>query len=301
MPLTGVPEILVQQLDDPVCRERNTSWLLARFDQADPVVSGNKKFKLHYFLEEALASGKKRIVTFGGAYSNHLVATAKTCRDLGLRSVGIVRGKGFAHESHTLVSCRSYGMELHFVTREDYAAMSSHPEIIIPLFDADQDVLVPEGGFHPLGAAGAAHMLDSIPFHNATHIVCATGTGTTVAGLLRAAKPAQQVISVPVLKSLYDLPERLATVNPGIEKLPVVFNQYHFGGYAKYHVPLLQFMNTLYKNTGIPTDFVYTAKMMYAIKDQVIQGYFPEGSVIMALHTGGLQGNLSLPPGTLIF
>lgn len=301
MPLAGVPEIAIQQLDDPVFSERNIRWVLARFDQADPVVSGNKKFKLHYFLEEARASGKKRIVTFGGAYSNHLVATAKACRDLGFRSTGIVRGKGFTHESHTLIACRSYGMELHFVSREEYAAASPQPEKINTWFDAEQDLLVPEGGFHPLGALGAAQMLEHIPYHDATHIVCATGTGATVAGLLRASKPAQHVISVPVLKNLNDLPARLATLNPGIEKLPLVLNQYHFGGYAKYNETLLQFMNSLYKNTGVPTDFVYTAKMMYAIKDQVIHGNFAEGSVILAMHTGGLQGNQSLPPGTLIF
>lgn len=301
MPLTGVPEIAVQELDDPMFRERQVRWLIARFDQTDPVVSGNKKFKLHFFLEEARASGKTRVVTFGGAFSNHLVATAKACHDLGFRSLGIVRGTGFTHESHTLKACRLYGMELLFVERDAYASMASNLGTAGLKLDADNDYLVPEGGFHPLGAAGAALMLDGIPVQNATHIVCATGTGATVAGLLRAAKPGQEVVSVPVLKNLHDLPERMATLLPGLHKMPMVFDQYHFGGYAKYNALLLDFMNTLYHNTGIPTDFVYTAKMMYAIKDQVKRGYFAEGSVILAIHTGGLQGNLSLPAGTLVF
>lgn len=301
MPLTGVPKIAVQELDDPMFRERNISWHIARFDQTDPVVSGNKKFKLHYFLADARASGKTRIISFGGAYSNHLVATAKACRDLGFRSLGIVRGTGFTHESHTLKACREFGMELLFVDREAYASMASDPVTAGLKFEADNDYLIPEGGFHPLGAAGAALMLEGIPFQNATHIVCATGTGATVAGLLRAAKPGQQVISIPVLKNLHDLPKRMETLLPGLHKMPMVFDQYHFGGYAKYNASLLDFMNELYQNTGIPTDFVYTAKMMYAIKDLVSRGHFAEGSVILAIHTGGLQGNLSLPDGTLAF
>ena len=137
---------------------------------------------------------------------------------------------------------------------------------------------------------------------NATHICTTLGTATTMAGLLKDCHPNQIIIGIPVLKNMTDIKDRLQYLLDDMQtNEPVIFDGYHFGGYAKKNEQLIQFMNDFYSGTAVPTDFVYTAKMFYGVIDQVEKNYFPEGSAIVCLHTGGLQGNLSLPAGTLVF
>lgn len=272
---------------------RNVTLNILRLDKIHPVVSGNKLFKLHYFLSEALLEPHKTLVTFGGAYSNHLAATAFACNALQIPCKAFVRGEQPIKLSHTLNSCLEWGMLLEFISREEYALKA--PQITA------ETIVIPEGGFHPLGAMGASLIVDLIE-PAVTHICTATGTATTLAGLLLKASKTQQVVSIPVLKGFTDTAERLQflTGKSRYENL-VVLDDYHFNGYAKKTQSLLQFMNEVYDQFTIPTDFVYTAKMLYGIFDQVEKGFFKEGSNIVCLHTGGLQGNLSLPAGSLIF
>ncbi|MFT3981022.1 MAG: pyridoxal-phosphate dependent enzyme [Ferruginibacter sp.] len=288
--------IILQPVRNDALDKKNITLHIARFDLLHPVVSGNKFYKLYYFLEKAVTLPTTHLQTYGGAYSNHLVATAYAAQAAGISCTGIVRGERPASLSAALLDCESYGIELSYISREQYASECLHYEA------GDQLLSIPEGGYHPLGAKGAALMYDDAALQEATHICLAAGTATTLAGLLQKAKPEQDMIAVPVLKGFHDMQERLAFLNgkPDYPNLHI-WNDYHFGGYAKKDNRLLEFMNHLYETYELPTDMVYTSKLLYAVFDQLNRNYFPPGSRIICLHTGGLQGNRSLPGGTLIF
>jgi 1-aminocyclopropane-1-carboxylate deaminase len=294
--------VKIQPIHDKLLIEKGIELFLLRLDQIHSIISGNKLFKLNYFLKKAIDSNTKNIITFGGAYSNHLVATAYACKISGIQSVGIVRGEKPSNLSHTLEHCLSYGMELEFISRESFNSdrkMLLATEILNSKGDG---ILIPDGGYHPLGAMGAAEINDIFNKSSPTHICTAVGTATTLGGLSISSSPTQKIIGIPVLKGLNDIKERLqfVTNHRSIDNVEI-FNEYHFGGYAKKTSELIDFMNQLYRTNQIPTDFVYTGKMMFAIMDKIKKNYFQKGSKIMCIHTGGLQGNLSLPKGTLIF
>ena len=294
--------IITSHLRDNLFNEKQVELSVLRLDKIDPVVSGNKLFKLHYFLQKALDNNLEGMVTYGGAYSNHLVATAYACRQAGLKSAGIVRGEQPASLSHTLQVCLQYGMQLTFISRQQYDLKETE-DFQQSLIAAHKNFLVvPEGGYHPLGAKGAALIMDLID-EDVTHICCAAGTLTTVAGLYLMINATQQIVCIPVLKNMQDLTGRMAyltglPLNP--DRLKII-NDYHFGGYAKKTPELISFMNSLYRQHQLPLDFVYTGKMMFGVFDLIEKDFFNKGSKIVCLHTGGLQGNLSLSPGTLLF
>jgi 1-aminocyclopropane-1-carboxylate deaminase/D-cysteine desulfhydrase-like pyridoxal-dependent ACC family enzyme len=194
-------------------------------------------------------------------------------------------------------------MHLKFVSRKDYEKKEV-PRFIEELEkEFGEFLMVPEGGFHPLGAAGAAHIHALLKEKDPSHVCLASGTATTLAGLVLGANPVQQVIGVSVLKGFPDLYQRVALLTgqkPNAGHLQLL-NGYHFGGYARYTPELIDFMNTCWKKFNLPLDFVYTAKMLYAVFEEARRGAFPEGSRVICLHTGGLQGNRSLPPDTLLY
>jgi len=298
--------ISLQPVESTLISDKQLEIHIARLDLIDPIISGNKIFKLHYFIEEAIALNKKTIVTCGGAYSNHLAATASFCKTKGLNSIGLVRGETVENMSHTLLQCKANDMHLIYVDRKLYSDINqdnfaSH----IPAelhFKVDDGYFIPEGGFHPLGANGASLIIDKISSYTPTHIITAIGTATTLAGIVKHAKLGQKVIGISVLKGMNDFEARVAAILPEYAYTPpVIFNDYHFGGYAKKTETLLHFMNDFYQQYQIPTDFVYTGKMMFGVFDLIGKDYFPADSKIMCLHTGGLQGNLSLPIGNLVF
>lgn len=281
---------------------KNISLTIARLDKIHDDVSGNKIFKLHYFIYKCLYSSHKTIVTFGGAFSNHLIATAFLCKQKGIKSIGIVRGEEPKILSHTLARCKELGMILKFISRKDYKDFDSDNDEMEVLKRIYGDfTLVPEGGYNAIGAKGASLIMNVINSNKFSHICTAVGTATTLAGLLLKKEIDQEIIAIPVIKNMLDIPERLNHLGVAADKTPVIFSNYHFGGYAKHTPELISFMNSFYNETQIPTDFVYTAKMMYAIYDKIKSGYFKSGSNILCIHTGGLQGNKSLPHGTLIF
>jgi 1-aminocyclopropane-1-carboxylate deaminase/D-cysteine desulfhydrase-like pyridoxal-dependent ACC family enzyme len=299
--LLDTTNIPVDELNSRLLGEKELALMVARLDKIHPVVSGNKIFKLHYFLEEAIITNR-HVVTFGGAYSNHLAATAYACRQSGLSCTGIVRGQESAYLSHTLQNCREEGMKLLFISREHYNVLSHNIELPnFPGIPANA-LIIPEGGYHSWGARGASLIMDKISNTNADFIVTAVGTATTYAGLLQKASAGQTIIAVPVLKNLADIPERLTYLNgPVTYPNTQIWSNYHFGGYAKKNSELIRFMNDFYVEYGIPSDFVYTAKMLFAVMDKIKNNQFPAGSRILCLHTGGLQGNNSLEKGTLVF
>lgn len=278
----------------------HTTADVLRLDQLHPVVSGNKWFKLQHYLQQAGAEGKRIILTYGGAYSNHIVATAAATRERGLQSIGVIRGERPRELSPTLLEAQSYGMQFHFVTREAYRDKAL-PQELLQSHDLKDLFLIPEGGYGLPGALGAATILSGHETNSYTHILAACGTGTTLAGLIRAARDGQQVIGIPVLRNYYSLEAEIKILLPPQHTPFTLLHDHHQGGYAKHNPELIRFMNWWYEQTGIPSDFVYTGKLFYAAHLLAEQGYFPQGSRLLLIHSGGLQGNRSLPKGTLIF
>ena len=301
--LFDTSEANIEELHNDLFTKKQVTVSVLRLDKIHPVISGNKLFKLHYFLKEAIESRHKTIVTFGGAYSNHLAATAHACNLLQLKSIGIVRGEKPEQLSHTLEQCIRDGMQLKFISRQQYAQKQSPAGINELKIEFGECIVVPEGGYHPLGARGAALIMDLIKDNNYTHICTASGTATTLAGILLAAKPTQHVLSVPVLKGITDNKVRVneLTGNSSNIKNLVVLNDYHFGGYAKKTEALISFINDCWLQYKLPLDFVYTAKMFFAVADCVKNHQFEKESKILCIHTGGLQGNKSLPLNSLLF
>ncbi|MEO7120724.1 MAG: pyridoxal-phosphate dependent enzyme [Ginsengibacter sp.] len=273
---------------------------MLRLDEIHPVVSGNKIFKLHYFLEEAQKSLHKQIVTFGGAYSNHLAATAFACKTIGIKCIGYVRGEQPAILSHTLQFCLKNKMHLEFISRSDYKKIDTQEFSEELIKKHGEHVLIPEGGFSKKGAKGATLIYNFFDQKNYTHICCPVGTATTFAGIIDGSDKTK-IIGFSVLKDLLDINKRIAFFNISSAKNYAFIEDYHFGGYAKKNSELISFMNSFYDNNKIPLDFVYTAKMMFGVFDLINKYYFAAGSKILCLHTGGLQGNLSLSSGVLNF
>ena len=301
--LFDTSKVNIENLKDELFLQKQVTVSVLRLDQIHPLLSGNKMFKLHYFLEDALNSGHKRVLTFGGAYSNHLAATAFACKALQLKSVGVVRGEQPKQLSPTLLQCIKDGMELKFISRKEYEKKED-TTFLAALKSAYGDCMViPEGGFHPNGVKGAALIMDLINGEHYTHICTATGTATTLAGLLQAATAGQTIVSFPVLKGMEDIDERIYTLTGRQQQFGnlLVFYDYHFGGYAKKDDDIIEFMNDCWLKYQLPLDFVYTAKMLYGVIDCIKKDLFKKQSKILCLHTGGLQGNKSLPLNTILF
>ena len=266
-----------------------------RLDKISPVVSGNKWFKLRFYLEEAVKLKKKGIATFGGAWSNHIVATAAICNMYGLKSLGIIRGEEPRNLSLALQQAKQEKMQLHFISRSDYRSQKI-PETI----SIDDYLHVAEGGDGQPGMAGASTILDYCAT-GFTHCICAAGTGTMLARIIDRISPVQSAIGISVLKNTGELAEKVRSLAGNIKNNWQITSEFSFGGYAKHDAVLLRFMNEFYRHTNIPSDFVYTGKLFYGVSALIEQNYFPPGSKLLVIHSGGLQGNRSLKTGTLIF
>lgn len=300
-PLVDIGNANVQTISVSGLTAKGVSIDVLRLDKLHPVISGNKWFKLKYYLRDAVEKNYKTLLTFGGAWSNHIIAAACAAQQSGLHSIGIIRGEAPSRLSHTLLAATAYGMQLRFTNRATYASarMSSGIDISEEYSDT---YIIPEAGAGKYGIEGSMDILHLIPFNRYSHIVCCIGSGTMYTGLANASLPGQQITGVTVLKGMNDLQAQLMPlIKPKKNKHCSIIGDYHFGGYAKKPPTLLHFMNEFYQETGIPTDFVYTAKLFYACIDLMKKDYFPKGSNLLVIHSGGLQGNASLPQGTLLF
>lgn len=270
-----------------------------RLDRLHAVVSGNKWFKLKYYLQNAKAMNRSTIATFGGAYSNHIVATAFACNHAGLKSVGIIRGEKPPQLSASLVEAMAYGMELRFVSRDAYRDKAD----LVQRYNADGWYWVNEGGYGSTGMLGAADILKVTDTASYSHIICACGTGTTLAGLVAASLPQQRCIGISALKGHVNLEsDVMELLQPAHQQRKFeVRHHYHFGGYAKHPGELIDWMNELWEKEQLPTDIVYTSKLMFAVKDMIEKKHLKKEHNILVVHSGGLQGNRSLPEGTLAF
>lgn len=293
-----IQKIIIQHL--PHFSSENVEAAVLRLDLLHPVVSGNKWFKLQYYLADALADGSHTIATFGGAYSNHIAATAFAARQIGLKSIGYIRGEMPAGFMPILSTAQEYGMELRFVDRSRYR----DKETIMEEESQPGWYWIMEGGYGKKGAEGAATILEVVDTCVYTHICCAVGTGTMMAGLIKRALPGQQVTGISVLKNNFVLEKEVrALLNDTEAGKPFsLLHDYHFGGYAKHPPLLIEYMKEIWFNHAVPTDIVYTARLFFAVQDLINnKDHFPKGSRLLLIHSGGLQGNHSLPLGTLPF
>ena len=292
-------KIHIQQLPVSTCFNQNKISLnVLRLDELHPVVSGNKYFKLKLYLQQAVSTKVNGIGTFGGAYSNHIVACAFACMEAGIPCTGIIRGEKPKSYNATLQDAKKYGMNLHFVSRQDYKEKEKLKNTFGDLY------WIEEGGYGILGASGIAEVYKYIrDAGNYNFIICAVGTGTMMAGLIINAEDHQQVLGIPVMKNNFSLEEKIQALLPEKNKMQqaLLLHDFHFGGYAKCTPALIDFMNSIWKEYALPLDFVYTAKVFYAIDSLMKTNYFPQDSNILFIHSGGLQGNRSLPENTLQF
>lgn len=291
--------MVIQTLNSKLFAGNSITVSALRLDLIHPEVSGNKWFKLKYYLAHAIAAGKKSIVSFGGAYSNHLVALAYACKVNGLSSTAFVRGdEGTVNPS--IVQMREYGMELLWATREAYRDKQRLAEQY--LLAHPHAYIVPEGGGGELGIRGATEIMQP-EMNTYTHIACAIGTGTTLAGIINGCSLSQTAIGISALKiANHHSNDLLRYIRRHTDKNNwQIFFGYHFGGYAKKNEELIHFMNEQYRQEHIPTDIVYTGKLFYAVSDLVHKNFFPPESNVLVVHSGGLQGNRSLPQGLLEF
>lgn len=294
-----ITQPLIQNLDSS-SYSKNIVVDVLRLDKVHPIVSGNKWYKLKCYIKDAQENSCKTIVTFGGAYSNHIVATAFVCNKLGLKSIGVIRGEKPPQLSNTLQDAESFGMNLVYVSREDYKNKNS----LVSQYSNPEYYVIPEGGYGELGAKGATEILSSVnDLGKYTHIICSCGTGTMISGIIQSAKKHQTVIGINSLKGYPQIKQDICRILPSNFKESEfeIFNEYHFGGYAKKTNQLIEFMNNLYAKHHIPTDIVYSSKLFFAVDDLISKNYFPVDSKLLIIHCGGLQGNLSLSKGTLIF
>lgn len=273
------------------CTAQNIQLQLLRLDRIHPAVSGNKWFKLDKYLQTVQQGHYKGIITFGGAYSNHLVATAAACYYHNIPCIGFVRGlEGAEQPTESLQECRQWNMALQFLSRTDYR-LKSDPGFLQQLQDQyPQHLIIPEGGYGAAGIEGAAKIHAYIPA-DTDIIALAVGSGTTFMGIINALKDHQRAIGFAAIKQGEYLEE---TIRKNCNNTRWQLEAgYHFGGFGKHTAELINFINTFRHEQSITLDFVYTAKMMYGLLD-CIGKYQWQDKKIIAIHTGGLQGNRSI-------
>ena len=273
----------------PIIFPNNIKLTVKREDLLHPHISGNKFRKLKYNILQAKAEGKTCLLTFGGAFSNHIAATAAAGREYGFDTIGVIRGEELASkidENPTLKFASGCGMRLKFVSRKAYRD-KTEPYFIEGLKEEFGDFyLVPEGGTNALAVKGCEEILDEDD-STFTHICCAVGTGGTISGLINSALPHQKVMGFPALKGAGLSDDICKFASKGTWELA---ENYHFGGYGKVTEELVSFMNDFYDRTGILLDPVYTGKLFFGVIDLIDKGGFPEDADILLIHTGGLQG-----------
>ncbi|MFO7824199.1 MAG: pyridoxal-phosphate dependent enzyme [Cyclobacterium sp.] len=283
---------IYQDLRLPLIEEKNVQVLVKRLDLLHPVVQGNKHYKLLYNIQAAKESGHSCLLTFGGAYSNHIHATALSAAQNGLNSIGMIRGEIPKPLNPTLADAKTQGMELYPMSRTSYREKND-PEILEKLKLKFGDVyIIPEGGTNALAIKGSREILE--PDDKEMDIVTVpVGTGGTFAGLLASASSNQQVLGFSALKGSF-IHQEISSLLEAHQISPFcswqIHAAYHFGGYAKFNPELIQFIKEIKKASGIPLEPLYTGKMLFGLLDLIRQDTFPRGTRILAIHTGGLQG-----------
>lgn len=293
---------LLQKIELSHFNKLGVELFIKRDDLIDPYVSGNKWRKLKYIISTVVQAKKDGVLTFGGAYSNHLLATAVACQKAGLKSIGIVRGNELTAQSNELLQkCEAAGMQLEFVTREEYALRNEkfYKDELVGLYS--NFYLVPEGGAAYLGLIGCQEILAETP-NDFDCVFVAQGTTTTSCGIAMSLPEKTTLCVVPVLKG-FDSKAEMAklfgysgfskeTIDELLEKT-LVLSDFHFGAYGKYTPELLQFMEEIFKETRVPLDPIYTGKAFYAMVNWVLTTEVTNKKILF-VHTGGIEGGRAI-------
>lgn len=283
-------ETPVIELKSALLSKSGVSLWIKREDQNHQFVSGNKWWKLKYNIEQAFQQKHNTLLTFGGAYSNHIYATAAAAKEMSLKSIGIIRGEQVLPLNPTLTFVKKMGMQLHYVTRQVYRKKSNPDFIELLEKEIGEFYLIPEGGTNSLAVKGTEEWAQQlVSQYDFDYLCLPVGTGGTLAGMVNM-MPDKKIIGFSSLKGESFLQEEVRrwlhhnTNNWRIE------TQYHFGGYGKVNEALISFIKSFEAEHQVPLDPIYTAKMFFGIFDLIKQNKFEKGSKILVLHTGGLQG-----------
>lgn len=252
-----------------------------RLDLIHPDISGNKWFKLKYNLQKAKQLNKDTIITFGGAFSNHIAATSVACENAGIKSIGIIRSESSSENNSTLSFAKKNNMELLFVSRNEYSQKDNFDYLQRLQYMYPNAYIIPEGGNNILGQKGCEEILTT-ETGIYTQVFCALGTGATYKGISKSLLRHQNLNVINVLKF-----NAIAS-----EEQTHIYNNYHFGGYAKHNNELLEFKLWFENTYSIPLDYIYTAKSFYSAFDLMNQNIINTTEKILIIHCGGLQGNI---------
>lgn len=271
--------------------DKNSAQLdMLRLDLLHPTISGNKWFKLKYNIQAARAENKTCLLSFGGAYSNHLHALAYAGKEFGMKTIGIIRGERV--ENPTLHDCEKWGMQLCYISRSDYRLKADEHFLAAIQEKFPHAYIIPEGGKNALGVKGCTEILDGVDMENYDFITCSVGTGATFAGLIDANYPKAELLGFKAVKNGEYLHRSIEQYTS--KRNWKLITNYHFGGFAKKNPELVSFMMDFRIKQGIELDFVYNAKMMFGLFNMIEQTTLFDQKKILAVHTGGLQGNRSL-------
>src|SRR5690606_12954529 len=295
-----LPPIPLQQVNVDFLEEKNIQLYVLREDLIHPTISGNKWRKLFYNLQEAKNDGKNQLLTFGGAYSNHIAATAAAGKQFGFKTIGIIRGEEHLPLNPTLQLAVENGMQLKYISRSLYKEEKYNTSFLQEMKAEFGDFyLIPEGGSNAFAVKGCTEIIKNIDIDYDV-ICCACGTGGTITGIIAAANETKEIIGFPALKGgeflKNDIQQLLADyqlqfdIKINSSKWSLI-TDYHFGGYAKTNTELIDFVNDFYQKQNIPLDLIYTGKMLYGILHLAKTSSKFNGKKIVAVHTGGLQGN----------
>jgi len=292
-------DIPIEKISSLLADEKGIELFMKRDDLIHPEISGNKWRKLKYNLLKAESQNKKLLITLGGAYSNHIAATAALGKEFGIQTKGIIRGDEFKELNPTLQKAKDNGMDLEFISREHYAERNEEWFKQEVLERHEQAQFIPEGGANFLGMQGCTEILSEINI-DFNYLCTSAGTGTTASGLSMGLKEEQKLLVFPALKGGAFLKEEIEkqlywalldeeTTKEQSDKIEF-FCDYHFGGYAKVNEELIAFMRSFYSETKIKLDPIYTAKMVFGVYDLIEKNHFKKDDKIILIHTGGLQG-----------
>ncbi len=287
---TSTTPTRIQIIRMPLLDSKGIRLFVKRDDEIHPEIAGNKWRKLKYNLQAARRQQLQTLVTFGGAFSNHIAATAAAGKVFGFRTIGILRGERVEPLNPTLKLAQDYGMQFHFVDRSTYR--TADRLALAKLLCKEKFYFIPEGGTNALALKGCSEIVKEVQNQfdeQPDYYALACGTGGTIGGLIQGLKGKAQVLGFSALKGDFLIKEVTNLLDKQYSNWSIN-TDYHFGGYAKFKPALIDFINDFKATQDIPLEPIYTGKMLYGILDLVEQDYFPKGTTILAIHTGGLQG-----------
>jgi 1-aminocyclopropane-1-carboxylate deaminase/D-cysteine desulfhydrase-like pyridoxal-dependent ACC family enzyme len=284
------PDVLISKINTKIVQEKNIQLDLLRLDLIHPEISGNKWFKLKHNIDFVIQNNYKSIVSFGGAYSNHLHALAFAGKQYNLKTIGIIRGE--VVENETLNDCKKWGMEIHFMSRETYREKYDIHFLKTVQEEFKTSYIIPEGGNNALGQKGCTEILSPKQKENYDLFCCSIGTGATFTGIVNSLGGEKKAMGFSAIKNGHYIANEIQQQTP-FSNFELQY-EYHFGGFAKLNDSLITFMQQFKSEQQIELDRVYTGKMLFGIFDLIEKNSFQEGTKILAIHTGGLQGNRTL-------